>query len=266
MPRRDRQPLEKPAARPAHPGSSRPVTIDLNCDLAEGSQYDSELLALVSSANIACGVHAGSPALMQSTAAEAARRGVAIGAHPGLADRTGRGRSAQPISIGDAFDLVLEQVQALQAIAPGAVRHVKPHGALYNQAARKEPLAQAIAAAVYAADPALRLMGLAGGELLKAGAAIGLATVAEGFADRGGRADGTLIPRDQPGALITDPAAAAAQAVKLAQDGLGGVQIQTICIHGDTPGAVAIARAVRAALEAAGFRIAAVAAAPGGEL
>lgn len=228
-------------------------TIDLNCDLGEGAPHDAELLKLVTSANIACGGHAGDEASMRGTVAAARTHRVAIGAHPGLQDGAcGRGESE--LSIADAFDTVLDQIRALQAIAaPTPLTHVKPHGALYNRAAQDAELAMAVAAAIFAADPRLIVFGLAGGRLLNAAAEIGLAAAAEGFADRGILPDGRLIPRSQPGALIADPALAAAQAVHLALHGHAGQPVRTICVHGDTPGAPAIARAVRAALEQAGF-------------
>lgn len=243
----------------AERGAPAARTIDLNCDLGEGAPHDAALLAVVTSANIACGVHAGDEALMRTTVTAAAARGVALGAHPGLADAAG-GRGDGEIAVSEAFDAVLEQIRALQAVAaPRSLRHVKPHGALYNRAAQDGALAMAVAAAIFTADPNLMVYGLCGGKLLAAAAEIGLATAAEGFADRGLLPDGRLIPRDRPGALITDPALAAAQAVHLAmqcRDGSGGPAVQTICVHGDTPGAPAIAAAVRRALEQAGFQLA----------
>ena len=231
--------------------------IDLNADLGEGAAHDAELLDLVTSANIACGVHAGNAALMQKAVALAAAKGVAIGAHPGLADRDGMGRREITITPDACRELVLAQIQALQKIVAKLptghirVRHVKPHGALYNQAARDPALAQAIARAVRAADPALLLFGLAGSALIDAGNAVGLTTIGENFADRATRPDGSLVPRGEPGSVIEDPALAAAQAVALAQN----PRVGTICVHGDTPGAVAIARAVRDALIKAGWRL-----------
>jgi UPF0271 protein len=249
------------------------MRIDLNADVGEHDDakttvLERSLLATVTSVNVACGFHAGGPDVMRRTLALARELGVAAGAHPGYRDVEGFGRRDQPIVPRSIENLVAYQVGALQALARAegvAITHVKPHGALYNQAARDEDVAAAVAAAVRHVDPALRLVALAGSRLAEAGAAAGLRVVAEGFVDRGYRADGTLVPRDAPGALVTDPASAARRAIALARDGRiptegGGhleVRVETLCVHGDTPGALAIARAARAALEEAGLVVAA---------
>ena len=177
--------------------------MDLNCDLGEGAAHDAELMPLISSANIACGGHAGNEATMRATIKLALEHDVAIGAHPGFADRENFGRVELPVSVAEVRGLVLNQVQHLLAIAlqcNARVRHVKPHGALYNLAARDRDLAQAVAEAVYEADPRLLLVGLAGSCLLEAGSACGLSIISEVFADRTYQADGSLTPRSQAGA------------------------------------------------------------------
>ncbi|HVW21243.1 MAG TPA: 5-oxoprolinase subunit PxpA, partial [Opitutaceae bacterium] len=177
-------------------------TIDLNCDLGEGGGEDERLMPLITSANIACGGHAGDAGTMRAALELARRHGVAAGAHPGFADREHFGRRELPVTGAGAAELVLAQVRALQAVAAQLelpLAHVKPHGALYNLAARSRPVAEGIAEAVRRADARLVLVGLAGGELLAAGRAYGLRVAAEAFADRGYRADGSLVPRGQPG-------------------------------------------------------------------
>lgn len=181
------------------------MKIDLNADLGEGCASDAELLTLVSSANIACGFHAGDAQIMQACVREAIKNGVAIGAHPSFPDRENFGRSAMQLPPETVYAQTLYQIGALATIARaqgGVMRHVKPHGMLYNQAAKEAQLADAIARAVYACDPALILVGLAGSELIRAGKQYGLTTREEVFADRGYQADGSLVPRSQSGALI----------------------------------------------------------------
>jgi len=242
-------------AQAASPANLGLVAIDLNADVGEGAGDDAALLALVTSANVACGFHAGDALTMQRTVEAAARSGVAVGAHPGYADRAGFGREPRAIPAEQVFAEVLYQVGALQALCrPLGVRlaHVKPHGALYNQAARDEVLALAIARAVAAASGDLVLVGLAASApLQRAAAAAGLRFAAEAFADRRYAEDGTLVPRSEPGSVLTDPAAVAAQALAIARAG----RADTLCLHGDTPGALDNARAVRAALRAAGFQV-----------
>lgn len=247
--------------------------IDLNCDLGEGAPADEAVMPLISSANVACGGHAGDAATMRRTVALARRHGVAIGAHPGLPDRAGFGRRDVPVAPEQAHLLVLEQVRALAAIAGEAgvaLAHVKPHGALYNAAARDAALADALAAAVKACGGGLALFGQPGTEHERAAAAAGLRFVAEAFADRAYCADGTLAPRGEPGAMIEDPEVAAARIVALLRD--GGLRARdgawvplvpgTVCVHGDSPQAVATTVAVRRALLAAGVAIVAPGAAP----
>ncbi|MBA2078149.1 5-oxoprolinase subunit PxpA [Rhodanobacter sp. PCA2] len=247
--------------------------IDLNADLGESFGAwrmgdDEALLALVSSANVACGFHAGDPAIMKHTVALAAARGVAIGAHVALPDLQGFGRREMRVSVDEAHALTLYQLGALAAFTRAAgvpLAHVKPHGALYTMAARDAGLAAAIARAVRDFDPALRLVGLAGSALVEAGRAAGLAVAAEAFADRGYRADGSLQPRGEAGALLDDARQACAQALGIVRDGavtaVDGRRValhaDTLCLHGDGPHALDFARRLRDALAAASVRIAA---------
>ena len=248
--------------------------VDLNCDLGESFGAftigaDAELMSTISSANVACGFHAGDPAVMRRTVRMAREAGVAVGAHPGLPDLVGFGRRDMRVTPHEVEDMVLYQVGALRAIASAegvALRHVKAHGALYNMAARDRGLAEAIARAVRAVDPALILFGLAGSEMLRAASAAGLPTAAEGFADRTYEPDGSLTPRAQAHALLQDQGSVVRRAVRMASqdsvvttDGSEIVmRVDTMCIHGDTPGAPELARAVRAGLERAGIAIAPV--------
>jgi UPF0271 protein len=228
---------------------------------------DAELLALVTSANVACGFHAGDPTIMDRTVALAVRHRLAVGAHPGHDDREGFGRRPLAVPAAQIERDVLYQVGALSAFARAhgvELAHVKPHGALYNQAATDSTVAEAVARGVARAGRELVLVGLAStGVMAAAAAKVGLRFAAEGFADRRYAADGTLQPRDIPGSVIEDPAAAAAQAVAIARDGrvtaadgrTVEVRAETLCVHGDNPAAVANARAVRQALEAAGIPV-----------
>ena len=245
--------------------------VDLNCDIGESFGAwtlgaDADVLAHVTSANIACGFHAGDPATMRRTVDLAIERGVAIGAHPGLPDLAGFGRRAMEITPQEAYDIVVYQVGALAAFASarGApLAHVKPHGALYNMAATRAPLAEAIARAVHDVDPALMLFGLAGSALVAAARAAGITPVEEVFADRRYASDGTLLSRKERGAVIDDPAVAVKQAVRMVREGrvtaVDGTEVPvhagTICIHGDTPGAAEHARALRSALTGAGIEV-----------
>ena len=240
--------------------------VDLNADLGEGAPDDAELLALVSSANIACGWHAGDARLMQRTVTTALARGVAIGAHPSYPDRDNFGRSEMQLSADDVRADLIYQIGALDALVKaqgGQLQHVKPHGALYNQAARDPALADAIANAVLDVNPSLAVYGLAGGELLRAAERAGLRAVAEVFADRGYRADGSLVPRSQPGALIHDTDEAVARTLRMVREGVVQavtgetvpLQAQTICLHGDGPHALAFARALNEALHQAGVQL-----------
>jgi UPF0271 protein len=253
-------------------------TIDLNADLGEGfgawsMGADAELLACVSSANVACGFHAGDPVVIDRTVALAVEKGVALGAHPGHWDLRGFGRRAIAAEPDEVERDVLYQTGALAAFARshGArLVHVKPHGALYNQAASDPALARAIARGVARFDRGLALVGLAGSAAMREAAkAEGLRFAAEAFADRAYEGDGRLASRRLPGALIDDPGRAALQALRIARDGVvvarDGSELalaaDTLCLHGDTPGAAASARAVREALERAGVRVRALRAA-----
>lgn len=242
------------------------MNIDLNADLGEGCASDGELLTLVSSANIACGFHAGDAQTMLTSVREALKNGVAIGAHPSFPDRENFGRTAMTLPVETVYAQTLYQIGALAAIARaegGVMRHVKPHGMLYNQAAKDPQLADAIAKAVYACDPALILVGLAGSELVRAGERYGLVTRQEVFADRGYQADGSLMPRTQPGALIEDEDQSLAQTLGMVETGRvksitgewTSVVAQTVCIHGDGEHALAFARRLRSAFEARGITI-----------
>lgn len=244
------------------------LTVDLNADLGEGGPDDAELLTLVSSANIACGAHAGDARLMQATVRAALARGVAIGAHPGYADREHFGRRELQVAPADLHADLIYQIGALQALVRaegGRLHHVKPHGALYNQAARDPALADAVAVAVRAVDPGLVLVGLAGSELLRAAERAGLRALSEVFADRGYRADASLVPRGQAGALVDDVEQAVARTLRMLRQGVVvavtgeavALRADTICLHGDGPHALTFARAIRSALAHAGVRVAA---------
>lgn len=236
------------------------MSIDLNCDLGESfgawrMGADEAIMPLITSANIACGFHAGDPAVMARTVQLAKAHGVAVGAHPGYADLQGFGRRELQLAPDEVEALVLYQIGALAAFARAEgveLAHVKPHGALYNQAAREHALAQAIARAVARFSRELILVGLAGSALIEAGAEAGLRAANEGFPDRAYNADGTLRSRRLPGAVLEAPETVAAQAVRLATEGIekdgNRIAVETLCIHGDGPHAVEFARAVRAAL------------------
>ena len=244
-------------------------TVDLNADLGEGFGVwrlgdDDALLGIVTSANVACGFHAGDPSTMRRVCAGAVAAGVAIGAQVSYRDLPGFGRRFIDVDPGELADDVLYQLAALDGVARacgGRVSYVKPHGALYNAAVHHEAQAAAVVAAVRDLDPALPVLGLPGSALLRAAAGAGLRTVGEGFADRGYTAAGTLVPRGQPGALVQDPAVVAARAVRMARDGLVAavdgtevpVAVGSVCVHGDTHGAVDLARAVRDGLAGAGL-------------
>ncbi|TAL91747.1 MAG: LamB/YcsF family protein [Rhodanobacter sp.] len=247
--------------------------IDLNCDLGESfgawrMGEDAALLELISSANIACGFHAGDPTIMQQTVRLAAARNVAIGAHVSLPDLQGFGRREMRVSADEVQVMTLYQLGALAAFCRAAgtrLAHVKPHGALYNMAARDRALADAVARAAQAFDPQLRLFGRASSALLDAGTALGLPVAAEAFADRRYLADGSLQPRSDTGAVIEDTALAVAQARGIVCDGKivtahgesVTLRADTLCLHGDGAHAVQLARELRAALEQANVRIAA---------
>jgi UPF0271 protein len=232
--------------------------IELNADIGEGCG-DASLMPYLARVSIACGGHAGDAASMTAALLLAAEHGVAVGAHPSYPDRARFGRRALVATADEIAGWVTQQTEALaeQAAQLGLrLAHVKPHGALYNEAARDAGAARAVARAVAALDPALVLVGLAGSQLVAAGRAAGLAVLNEAFADRRYQADGRLVSRETPGALIVDPVAAAEQARALAAGGpvgtFGGgavrIRADTICLHSDTPNALNIARAVHAAL------------------
>jgi 5-oxoprolinase (ATP-hydrolysing) subunit A len=230
------------------------TSIDLNADLGEGLAFDRALLPLLTSANVACGFHAGDPATMRSTVTAAAAVGVAVGAHPGYPDRSGFGRRDLAASADEIIDDVLYQIGALAAICRAcgtSLRYVKPHGALYNRATRDPVAAGAVAEAVRLADPSLVLLGLAHSAMITAGRDAGLAVAAEGFADRAYAADGTLVPREVPGSVIVDPKEVAARAVAMAR----ARTVDSLCVHGDTPGALALVQAIRVALDAEGIAV-----------
>lgn len=246
-------------------------TIDLNADLGEGAGSESELLALVSSANIACGFHAGDPGTISASILAAKKAGVAVGAHPSLADRENFGRRELPVTPGEVFALVVSQVGAFQAMAKSlGVRpnHVKPHGALYNMAARDSALAEAVTRAILAVDHTLFLFAPGESALARAAAALELQVAREVFADRNYLPDGALVPRTRPDALRHDAEEAAARVLRMLREhvvcAIDGsdipVQADTVCLHGDTPEAVAFAVNLRAKLKAAGVSVAAPAA------
>lgn len=245
--------------------------VDLNSDLGESfGRYtlglDAEVIPLVSSVNIACGMHAGDPDVMRRTVKIAADAGVAIGAHPGYPDLQGFGRRDMNLSPDEGYDCVLYQIGALAAFAQAAgarLHHVKPHGQLYNRAAKDRPFADAIAQAVHDFDSSIVLVGLAGGQLIEAGRALGLTVAGEFFTDRNYNDDGTLVSRARPDALITDDDFAVTRVVRAVQTGTiesaTGKTIEvaadTICVHGDNAHALAFVRKTRTALEEAGIAI-----------
>ena len=248
------------------------MRIDLNSDLGESfgpwpMGQDADLMASISSANVACGFHAGDPGAMRATVALAKAHGVAVGAHPGFPDLVGFGRREIKATAQEVEDLVLYQVAALAGMAGSQgvrLQHVKAHGALYNMACRDRALADAIARAVAAFDKNLILFGLPKSELIRAGQAAGLAVAAEVFADRAYEPDGSLASRQQAGSVIHDAALVVARAIRMARErsvvatdgSVIALDADTICLHGDTPGAADLARAVRKGLEAAGITIA----------
>ena len=247
------------------------LSIDLNADVGEsfGAHIigcDAALMRSITSANIAAGFHGGDPSVLRDTIRLAKDCGVAIGAHPGFPDLVGFGRREMRVTAREAEDFVLYQVAAVAGVAAaeGAkLQHVKPHGALYNMAARDGQLAAAIARGVAAIDRSLILYGLPNSELLKAARGAGLRAAAEGFADRAYEPDGSLMARRRPGAVITDPDMVVARAIRLvkehsvaASDGTPlTLHIDTLCVHGDTPGADDLAARLRAGLEAAGVAV-----------
>ena len=242
------------------------LDVDLNADLGEGAGHDKELLKLVSSASIACGFHAGDAEMMHETISAARDQGVAVGAHPSLFDRENFGRKQLAVRPTEVFDAVSYQLGVFQAIANNlGVRpnHAKPHGALYNMATRDQQLADAIARAIVALDLALVLFAPDKSALARAGEAEHLRVAREVFADRNYLADGSLVPRNRPDALLHDPKESAARVMRMLREGKVqsidnvdvDVRAETICVHGDTPGAVEFARVLRAHLEKEGVTI-----------
>ena len=245
--------------------------IDINCDLGEGfGAYtigmDDHVLELVSSANVACGFHAGDPRVMERTVRRAAERGVGIGAHVGFPDRVGFGRREIRATPDEVRTDVLYQIGALYAFCRSLgveLQHVKPHGALYNMAVRDRELAEAIVAGIAAFDRDLIVLAPPGSELARAAQQAGLRLAYEGFADRGYNPDGTLVSRREPGAVLHDPEEVAARAERMVREGcvqaVDGrevpLRIHSLCIHGDHPAAVALARGIRQRLEGAGVAI-----------
>lgn len=245
--------------------------IDLNCDMGEstGSKKigdDRSIMPYVSSSNIACGFHGGDPMVMHATVELAVQHGVAIGAHPSFYDIEGFGRNEIALSKEEIYDIVLYQVSALEGFAKRSGRklhHVKPHGALYNMAARIPGYAMAVAAAVKDTDPSLILYGLSGSQLIKAGNEAGLRTCSEVFADRTYQDDGSLTPRSKPGAVIHDFERSLEQVMMMVKEGrvktLNGsiieIEAETICIHGDHEGSTVFAKELNRSLTAAGFTI-----------
>ena len=242
------------------------LIVDLNADLGEGAGHDDKLLTLVTSANIACGFHAGDANTMRQAIEMARQQNVAVGAHPSLFDRENFGRKELPVKPEEVFDAVVYQLGVFQAIAEAACvrpNHVKPHGALYNMAVRDELLAEAIARAIASVDNKFILFAPQNTALARAGEKNGLQIAREVFADRNYSNDGTLVPRTQPDALLHDPAEAATRAVRMLRkgkvrsvDGMDvDVRAETICLHGDNPKAVDFARVLRSRLEKEGVTI-----------
>jgi UPF0271 protein len=247
------------------------MRIDLNSDLGESFGRwtlgnDAELMKSITSANVACGFHAGDPGVMRETVRMARDSGVAIGAHPGLPDLAGFGRRNMAVTAAEVENLVVYQIGALAAIAAAeqmTLQHVKAHGALYNMAVKDRALADAIAAAVRAVDPGLVMFALPGTELARAAEEAGLRVAREGFADRAYEADGSLTPRSRPGSVIHSADEVIGRAVRMARDGVvratnGSdvpMRIDTLCTHGDTPGSHELTRQLRAGLEAEGVLV-----------
>ena len=248
--------------------------VDLNADVGESfgaftMGADADLLPFVTSANVAAGYHAGDPSVLRATIRLAKRHGVAVGAHPGFPDLAGFGRREMKATAREVEDFVAYQIGALAGIAAAQsvrLRHVKPHGALYNMAAKDDVLADAIARATASVDRSLMVFGLPRSKSLEAARRHGLRAVSEAFADRAYRADGTLVPRGDDGAVIADGDTVVARAVMIARDRVViaadgtrvPLEVETICVHGDTPGAAALANRIRTALTEAGLQIKAV--------
>lgn len=249
-------------------------SLDLNCDMGESfgawtMGQDEAIMPYISSANIACGFHGGDPGVMRETVACALAHGVSIGAHPGLPDLQGFGRRAMQITEQEAYDMVVVQVGALAAVAASQgtrLNHVKAHGMLYNMAVKDRSLARGIARAVHDVDKRLVFFGLPGSVLIEEGEKLGLKTACEVFGDRSYQADGSLTPRNQPGAMITDLKTSVAQVLRMVQENViiaqDGTRVpckaDTLCLHGDQPDAVVFAKAIREALKQADIAVKAV--------
>jgi 5-oxoprolinase (ATP-hydrolysing) subunit A len=247
------------------------MQIDLNGDVGESFGayeigHDAALIPILTSVNIACGFHAGDPGVMRATVALARKHGSAIGAHPGFPDLVGFGRREIKATPREVEDFVAYQIGALAAIAAAQgvrLAHVKPHGALYNMAARDVELADAIARAIAAVDPSLKLFGLPGSKSLEAAQRHNVRAISEAFADRAYRRDGSLVPRSETGAVIDDEAVVVSRAVAIARERMivaadgtrVPLDVQTICVHGDTPGAAVLASRIRTALSEAGIEV-----------
>lgn len=247
------------------------LSIDLNCDMGESfgawsMGQDADILPLITSANIACGFHAGDPGTMRTTVATAIGHGVALGAHPGLPDLVGFGRRNMAITPQQAYDMVVVQVGAMAATAAsqGArLHHVKAHGALYNMAVVDPHLARALAQAVHDVDPTLVFYALASSDMARIAGEVGLCVAHEVFADRTYQPDGSLTPRSRPDAMIEDPQVSIRQVLRMVQEGrvtaVDGTEVEvradTLCIHGDQPGAVVFAQTIRKAFEEAGIEV-----------
>ena len=247
------------------------MRVDINCDMGESfgpwkMGADDEVMPNITSANVACGAHAGDPGVMRRTVRAAKQHGVSVGAHPGFADLQGFGRREMQIDPAEIEDTLLAQIGALAAIAHAEgvpLRHVKAHGALYNMAVRDRRLADAVASAIKSFDSSLVMFGLPNSQLIEAGRAAGLRVAAEGFADRAYEPDGSLTPRSRAGAVIHDPVVVVDRAVRMVRDGVvltpAGheipLQVDTLCVHGDTPGAAELVKRIRAGLETAGIHV-----------
>ena len=242
------------------------TTIDLNCDLGEGCGSDAELMRYISSANIACGFHAGDGDTMRRTVELALEHGVAIGAHPGYADPENFGRTQMNLAPAEVRQLIFDQLEALKRICEplGAkIRHVKPHGALYNQAAKDSQLASAVAESVAEWDRDLIFYGLSGSEMIAEAEKVGLRTANEVFADRTYRSDGSLTPRTEPNALITETEKSVTQVLDMIRYGrvrstdaiMVAIKCETICLHGDGEHAVEFASTIRKRLRGGGVII-----------
>ena len=247
------------------------MRLDLNADIGESFGaynlgHDALLMPAITSASVACGFHAGDPGVMRETVALARQHGVAVGAHPGFPDLVGFGRREMRATPREIEDFVVYQIGALAAMAAAQgirLQHVKAHGALYNIAVRDAAVADAIARATAAVDSSLILFGLPGSQLIAAGRRAGLRTAREGFADRAYRADGTLVPRAEPGAVIDDPETVVSRAISMVRErevrAIDGsrvaLEVETICVHGDTPGAAMLASRIRQELIDAGVSV-----------